>query len=119
MSWARWRSLSPPTVFDWLTRAVLSTRPALTGPNFGTATSKSSTFAVATCSGGVARTSSMRTFPWRSCCFSFARAVLTSFARFSALIRGSSERVEAADEGMNDLSVACAAAGFREAVAGR
>jgi hypothetical protein len=47
---ARWRSESPPTVFDWLTRAVLKRRAAFTGPIFGTATSRSSTGAVDTCS---------------------------------------------------------------------
>src|SRR5207245_8789340 len=39
-----------------------------------------------------------RTLPWRSSCFSFARALLTSFACLKAVIRRSSERVEAADK---------------------
>ena len=45
---ARWRSESPPTVFDWLIRHWFSSRAALTRPNFGTAISMSNTFAVET-----------------------------------------------------------------------
>ena len=96
----RWRSESPPTVFVWLTRAVLSRRPALTGPILGTATSRSNTCAVDTCSGGRTSICSMLTLPSRRSCFSFARAVRTSFARPSAIIRRSYERIEATAETM-------------------
>ena len=45
---ARWRSESPPTVFDWLIRHWLRKRAAFTRPNFGTAMSMSNTLAVST-----------------------------------------------------------------------
>jgi len=45
---ARWRSLRPPTVFDWLMRHWFRKRAALTRPNFGTAISMSKTLAVST-----------------------------------------------------------------------
>ena len=51
----RWRSESPPTVFDWLIRHWFKRRAALTRPNFGTAISMSNTFAVETQSGGSRR----------------------------------------------------------------
>ena len=46
ISSARWRSDSPPTVFDWLMRHWFRKRAAFTRPNFGTAISMSNTFAV-------------------------------------------------------------------------
>src|SRR4029453_17225578 len=52
---ARWRSDSPPTVFDWLMRHWFRNRAALTRPNFGTAISMSKTLAVSTYAGGVRR----------------------------------------------------------------
>ena len=58
---ARWRSESPPTVFDWLMRHWFSSRAAFTRPNFGTAISMSNTFAVETYSGGSSRIPSMPT----------------------------------------------------------
>jgi hypothetical protein len=45
---ARWRSLRPPTVFDWLMRHWFRNRAAFTRPNFGTAMSMSKTLAVST-----------------------------------------------------------------------
>jgi hypothetical protein len=93
----RWRGESSPTVLVWLMRALLRRRAALAGPTFGNATSKSMTFAVDTCSGGAAKIGPRGVFPFRSSCFSCARATLISFARFSALLRCSGELARAGE----------------------
>ena len=92
MSSVRWRSERPPTVFDWLIRQWLSSRAALTRPNFGTAISMSNTFAVETYSGGSSRISSIWTAPSLRSFFSLARLTRMSFALFKASIRWSSDR---------------------------
>jgi hypothetical protein len=95
MSSDRWRSESPPTVFDWLMRAWLRKRAAFTRPNFGTAISMSNTFAVATYSGGLVRILSIFARPSFKSFFSCARLTRMSFARFSASMRWSLDRAGA------------------------
>src|SRR5947208_1374201 len=73
-------------------RHVFRKRAAFTRPNFGTAIRMSITFAVDTYSGGLPRIVSIRTRPSFKSFFSFARRTRTSFARFSASIRWSSDR---------------------------
>jgi hypothetical protein len=85
-------------ILVWLTRAVVSRRSARAGPILGTASSRSSTFAVETHSGGLARICSMRASPSWSCCLSLARAIRISFALLSAVIRRSSWRDTVADK---------------------
>ena len=76
----RWRSESPPTVFDWLIRHWFRSRAAFTRPNFGTAMSMSNTFAVDTNSGGSSRIDSIWTRPAFRSFLSWARRTRTSFA---------------------------------------
>src|SRR3954447_979473 len=73
-------------------RHVFRKRAAFTRPNFGTAIRMSITFAVDTYSGGLPRIVSIRTRPSLRSFFSFARLTRTSFARFSASMRWSSDR---------------------------
>jgi hypothetical protein len=76
-------------------RHWLSSRAALTRPNFGTAINMSKTFAVETNSGGALRICSIETPPDFRSFFSWARLTRMSFARLSASIRWSSERTGA------------------------
>src|SRR5438874_1401030 len=114
MSSARWRSDSPPTVFDWLIRHWLRKRAALTRPNFGTAINMSKTFAVETYSGGLLRICSIWTRPSLRSFFSRARRTRMSFALFSASIRWSSERIGASAWVLGDTMSAVARCDGRE-----
>src|SRR4051794_11957283 len=106
----RWRSESPPIVFDGEMRHWLRTLLALTRPYFGTARSMSKTFAVSRYDGGLSSSWWIETLPALRSRLSLARAVRILFARSSASMRWFRERSGAA-EALGGMFVADGTAG--------
>src|SRR5215217_2892654 len=88
----RCRSDSPPMVLLGEMRQGVRIRFTFTRPYFGTARSRSKTFAVSTYSGGSRSSPWMWARPALRSLFSFALRVLISFARWRASIRWVRER---------------------------
>src|SRR4051794_23451852 len=88
----RWRSERPPTVLLGEIRHCVRIRLTFTRPYFGTASSRSNTFAVSRYSGGSSRSPCMWTRPAFKSRLRFARLVRMSLARLSASILWVSDR---------------------------